>query len=362
MAKKDQLSPIIKQVNKDVSAEILQRASALDVGARIATGITSLDKTLRGGLPLGSPILLAGFKSTGKSAFCYHMAGRVVEQTGGVVILVQTEPGFDIDWAASCGLPTGNTIFTTCEDASGEHDIGGDLSDTLDVVLKLLKEHKPACLIFDSLSALSGAMDKAVGDGKSRGGRAKPIAEFFRKLNWHMDKTSPPLLMIVEHLQPDVSSQYGRQMTTGGVVKGYIATTEIWFRRAGRVVEVVDELVDEKGKSRELPVELEVSWEIKKSKTSPEGGVGKFNLGLRDTEIIHAGEISDFEDLLAQAIMLGVVEKKGGWFSYGEEKHHGVFNFRAALTRDALQALISGAGEEAGGEDSSGDGGEEGSE
>jgi len=341
MAKKDEITPVIKQVNKEVNAEMLQRASALDVGTKIPTGLVSLDKTLRGGLPTGAPILLAGFKSTGKSAFCYHMAGRVVEETGGMVVLVQTEPGFDIEWAAACGLPVDNTIFTTCEDASGEHDMGGDLSDTLDVVLMLLRDHKPACLIFDSLSALSGSADRAIGDTKSRGDRSKPIAEFFRKLNWNMDRDAPPVLLIVEHLQPNVASPYGGQITTGGVVKGYIATTEIWFRRAGRVVEVVDELLDEKGKPRELPVELEVSWEIKKSKTSPEGGVGKFNLGLRDTNIIHAGEISDFEDLLAQAIMLGIVEKKGSWFNYEGEKHQGVFNLRQALTRDVLEALIA---------------------
>jgi len=362
MANDDKLSAIIKQVNSDVNAEMLQRASAIDVGDRIATGLVSLDKTLRGGLPVGAPILLAGFKSTGKSAFCYHMAQRVFEDTGGVIVLVQTEPGFDIEWAAMCGLPTDNTIFTTCEDASGKHDMGGDLSDTLDVVLMLLKKHKPACVILDSLSALSGSMDKAVGDGKSRGDRAKPIAEFFRKLNWHMDKETPPLMLVVEHLQPNLASSYGGQITTGGVVKGYIATTEIWFRRVGRVVEVVDELLDEKGKPRELPVELEITWEIKKSKTSPEGGVGKFNLGLRDTQIIRAGEISDFEDLMAQAIMLGIVEKKGSWFMYGGEKYQGIFNLRSSLTTDALKELIAGAGEESGKENSGGDGGEESSE
>jgi RecA/RadA recombinase len=246
---------------------------------------------------------------------------------------VQSEGGLDKDWAERCGLPI---------DATAVSDTIEELASALELTIRILKESKPRCLIFDSLSALPGDSKKAVGDSKSHGERAKPMNDFFRKLNGAIDKQEPPLLLFIEHLHPNIGG-YG-YITTGGETKGYMSVVEMRFRRTGSLVQLMETDVGE----AELPIELTTAWELRKSKVSPDGGRGEFNLGLRDMEGIVAGEINDFNETLALATYLGIVQKKGAWFQIGEDKYHGLQGVRRELTTSALKQIIVEAGEAGG--------------
>lgn len=91
----------------------------------------------------------------------------------------------------------------------------------------------------------------------------------------------------------------------------------------------------------------------------PEGGNGTFSIGLIDTDIVKAGEITDYDELLNIATMIGAVKKAGAWFSYGEEKVQGIGGLRQKLSRDDLFNIVSAKRQELRGECSEDAGGKQ---
>lgn len=337
------IDSVIERMNKKFDAEVITKASKLPPVQRVPTQLTSLDLFSGGGLPMGVPILLAGQKSSGKSAFCYHVAGQAIKKYGGFIEIVQTEAGFDKQWAKSCGLPIKNTGIS---DKAESLDVG------LDMCLYMMKTDKPRCIIFDSLSALPADGAASVSESKSHGGRAKPMNDFFRRINGAVDKQEPPLIIFIEHLHPNITGH--GYITGGGETKGYMSVLEMRFRRTGSLLQVMETDVGEV----ELPIEITVGWEIRKSKVSPDGGRGEFNLGLRTMDGIVAGDINDFSETLALGVHMGVVKKKGAWFQIGEEKYHGMQGLRRGLTTKTLKQALQQTGEAGGQEDSQADEGE----
>ena len=329
-----------KLVNEKMEQPLLRLASELPPIKRVQTGLLSLDIETRGGLPMGVPISVQGFKSVGKSAFCYNMCGKAVEQYGGIGVLIQTEGGFVPKWAELCGLPPCN--FVPVFEASR-------LDQTLDLILNVLRESTPTYILLDSLSMLSADPDKSLVDSESRGARAKPSNTFFRSLIAAMNDEKPPLFLYIEHLHPDVANIHGGWRPSGGETKGYANVMEI---RLKMDTDPKDKkpLETDFGK-QELPVKQKVQWELKKSKVSPKGGKGTYSLGLRDTLWSRAGEISDFDELLARCIHLGHVQKTGAWYQIGNEKYQGQENLKAAVGDNALRELALRPRQERGEED-----------
>ncbi len=337
---------IVEELNKKLKADVFAVASDLPEIVKVSTGLYSLDMQTGGGLPLGMPILLSGKKSTSKSAFCYYMAGQCIEQRGGFAQIVQAEPGFDIRWAEKCGLPAKDTVYTEAS----------SLAATLDTIIYILKNEKPSCLILDSLSAIPADPENNASDSKSRGERAIPSNNFFRRLGYAIDRDDPPLIVFIEHLYQNVGGMpyEPKYITTGGETKGYMAVLEIRFSNTKMLKGVMETDAGE----IEIPVEATVGWTIQKGKTCPKGGNGTFSIGLIDTDIVKAGEITDYDELLNIATMIGAVKKAGAWFSYGEEKVQGIGGLRQKLSRDDLFNIVSAKRQELRGECSEDAGGE----
>jgi recombination protein RecA len=326
---------VANETNKDMGDEYAQVISDVFPLLRVSTGLISLDEATGGGLPLGCPISLRGKKGVSKSAFCYYMAGRTIEQYGGIAYLVQTEPGFSMEWATACGLPDKGIRI----DATG---YGSTLNVTLECILGILKTKTPRVLIIDSLSAMPEDPDKSIIDSKSRGGRAKPTNEFFRNLLGAISDNEPPLFLYVEHLHPNVANPYGGDIVLGGETKGYMDVLEIKFRYMEPVKHTFKgEIGDE-----ELPAGIKVGWQIQKSKIGPTGGTGCFTLGIRKTDYLTPGEITDYSELVQRAVLMKIIKKAGAWFSYGEQKFQGEAGLKAAVEPETLRSLISAAREE----------------
>lgn len=331
-------------INKRLSNDVIQLASDVPPVPRVTTGLLSLDEATGGGLPLGVPISIQGHKSVGKSAFSYYMAGRAIKQYGGVMFLLQAEKGFDYLWAEACGLPAKGCLFFEAD----------RLDIALDLVLDIIKKDQPRCVLIDSLSMLDRDPDHPVGDTESRGARAIPSNRFFRKLMGSLSTETPPLFLYIEHLHPNISSPTGGLMVTGGVTKGYANVMEIRLS----VESTVKQTIETDHSKQELPVQARVQWDIRKSKASPQGGKGIYTIGLRETPLGPAGEISDFDEMLARAIMLGHVEKAGSWYTIGEDKFQGAAGIKEKLGIEAVREIALRPRATGGETDGQGDGNE----
>lgn len=317
-------------VNSALKGDYVKLASEIAAAKRVKTGLLSFDEQTGGGLPMGVPISIQGRKSVGKSAWCYNMLGKAQEQYGGVLFVVQAESGFDGEWATQCGLPPNQTIVYE----------GEDLKPSLELVLRIMREQKPTAVLLDSLSMLSGNSTSSLVDSKSRGERAVPINEFFRKMIGAMDRKNPPLFLYIEHLHP-VMDRPGLT-TTGGETKGYANGMEIRLTIDSYICTDHQSYSDEK-KKVELPVQAKVAWEIKKSKACPFRGQGTYNLGLRETSFCRPGEIDDFDELVVRGILSGHIHKAGSWFTIIEtgDKYQGAEQFKSGVSKSTLEQIIA---------------------
>ena len=339
----------VDALNKRFDGQVVIPASKVKRIPRVETGLLSLDIATKGGIPMGVPVMLSGRKSSGKSAWSYMLLGKAAEQYGGFPLIIQSEPGFDWEWAAICGLRRSGCLFFD----GAQYPI----KDNLQFVLDVLRNEKPTAVLMDSLSAISGDPKQSLVDGTSRGEKAKPINEFFRKLTSAMDKEKPPLMVFIEHLHPDMNSQYPRLITTGGETKGYMAVIELRFRVESVIKEIMDDVVTYDGKKPEWTVQRRIVWELQKSKIGADGAVGTFQLGLRKTEFCYPGEITDWEELLQRAIMLKQIKKSGAWYIFGEAKFHGLQNLKSGVSAEALREILSKPRETDGEEECKEDGG-----
>ena len=320
-------------VNKRFGADVVIPARNVKRIPRVATGLTSMDMALKGGLPMGVPVMLSGRKSSGKSAWSYMVLGQATKQYGGFPLILQSEPGFDWEWAEQCGLKRSGCLYFD--------GTKYNIKENLQFVLDVMRKDKPPAILMDSLSAISDDPDQSLLDSKSHGGRAKPINEFFRKMTGAVDREKPPLMIFVEHLHPDINSPHGRLITTGGETKGYMAVIELRFRVESVTKEIMDDVLTYDGKKPEWVVQRRIVWELQKSKIGADGAVGTFQLGIRQTPFCEPGEISDWEELLQQAIMLKQIRKKGAWYIFGETKFQGIHNLKAGLPAEALREVIA---------------------
>lgn len=318
-----------KAINTRLKGDFIKLASEVADMPKVSTGLLSFDEQTNGGLPMGVPISIQGRKSVGKSGFCYYMGGRAVDQYGGMIFLLQSEPGFDANWAEQCGLPPSKTIF---------YD-GSDLRVSLQLILDIMRNEKPTCVIFDSLSMLSGNVTASLVDSKSHGERAIPINEFFRKLAGSMDREKPPLFLYIEHLHP-VIGKPGLQ-TTGGETKGYANGMELRLTTESHVVHEFQSMSDEKKKTG-LPVQAKIVWEVRKSKSCPPRGTGTYSLGLRETPFCKPGEISDYDELIVRGILNGHIIKGGSWFTFVEsgEKYQGAERLKSEVDAITLREIV----------------------
>lgn len=324
----------VEALNKRFGGNVVIPAKDVKRIPRVATGLYSMDMATKGGMPMGVPIMLSGRKSSGKSAWSYMMLGNATKQYGGFPLIIQSEPGFDWEWAVACGLDRKDCMFFD----GAQYPI----KDNLQFLLDVLRNEKPTAVLMDSLSAISGDPKQSMVDGKSHGEKATPINEFFRKLTAATDKEKPPLMIFIEHLHPVIGGPLsGKLITTGGETKGYMAVVEMRFTAGEPVVEVMEDVIDREGKHPSWPVQRRITWQLRKSKVGADGAVGTFQLGLRPTEFCHPGEITDWEELLQRAIMLRQISKRGSWYVFGESKFQGLQNLKRELPADALREIIS---------------------
>lgn len=338
------IDELLKSVNKD--GNIITSAKDAGIKEWVSTGMFAMDDALGGGIPTGGPVFFEGLPSSGKSAFAYYMAGRMIAKNKGKALVMQSEAGFDKKWAAKCGLPLKNTVL--CDSIK-------DLELALDFVLKMFKDHDDiTCLIFDSLSGL-GDTTTNVSGSHSRGERAIPQNRFFRKFADAINQPIDPLLMFMEHLHPNVASPYGGKITSGGETKKYMSILTMRFQKQYDGSTAV--VFDPKSSKEEEIVEMLVGWDVQKNKGGPAGSKGTFNLGLRDSEVSVAGRIDNYRGLFTEALLRKIVTKAGSWYKLGDEKFHGEANFKKGVTAATLEKLIIKARKEVRGASSEGDGG-----
>jgi len=286
------LESAISQIRKqygDGAVMRLGEATHLRVEA-IPTGSLALDLALGvGGIPRGRVTEVFGPEASGKTTLCQHLVAEA-QRLGGVCAYIDMEHALDPAYAERCGVDVENLYIS-------QPDMG---EQALEIVETLVRSGAVAVVVVDSVAALvpRAEIEGDMGDA-TMGAQARLMSQALRKLSGAVKQTNTALVF-TNQLRQKIGVMFGNpETTTGGMALKFYASVRLDVRRV-ESIKVGQEVVGSRTRVR-----------VVKNKVAPPFRVAEF-------DIMYNEGISKAGDLLDLGVELGLIEKRGSFYTYGE--------------------------------------------
>jgi recombination protein RecA len=285
------------QIEKQFGAGSLMKlgteanAAGMDI---IPSGSILLDEALGvGGYPRGRIIEMYGPESSGKTTLALHAIAEA-QKLGGIAAFVDAEHALDPQYAKNLGVNI-DELWVSQPD-TGEQ--------ALEITESLIRSGAVDIVVVDSVAALTPQAEIEGDMGDSHMGlQARLMSQALRKLTATISK-SKCILVFINQIRMKIGVMFGNpETTTGGNALKFYSSIRIEIRR----IESID------GKGEDDAVGNRVRVKVVKNKVAPP---------FRKVELdIYFGKgVSAAASLLDSAVKHGMIDKKGAWYTRGEEK------------------------------------------
>ena len=258
----------------------------------IPTGSISLDLALGvGGFPKGRVIEIYGPESSGKTTLTLHMIAEV-QKRGGLAAFIDAEHALDPEYAKRIGVKLEDLLISQPD--NGEQ--------ALDICETLVRSNGLDLIVIDSVAALTprNEIEGEMGDSHM-GLHARLMSQALRKLTAIISKTNTTVVFI-NQIRMKIGVMFGNpETTTGGNALKFYASVRLEVRRSAQI-KAADKIIGNR-----------VKVKIVKNKVAPPFKIAEF-------DIMYNEGISASGDLLDTAVAIGVIEKSGNTYSFGEVK------------------------------------------
>ena len=311
----DQAKKIVAQLNKKFGDNVVVFASDIrvDLIPRITSGSTTLDYVLGGGFPGNQWNELVGEPSHGKTAVALKaIAANQAKDPEFTTVWVAAEQWVP-EYAAMCGVDTARVIVV-------ETSI---MEEAYDAVIAFAESKSVDAIVIDSLPALSPSPEMEKTMAEATVGRGALLTnKFFRVVGTAMKRSliedeRPILGIVINQYRMKIGVMHGDPRTTpGGEGKNYAFFTRCEVRR--------DEWIEVGPSGNKTRVGQRIKIRTLKNKTAPPQRVAYFDFYFADGGDCPAGEYDFAKEVVSLAVVKGVIERKGGWYYYGEKKWQGI--------------------------------------
>ncbi|MCL2127609.1 MAG: recombinase RecA, partial [Treponema sp.] len=285
------------QIEKQFGAGSLIKLGAHDNAAGIEvvpSGSILLDEALGvGGYPRGRIIEIFGPESSGKTTLALHAIAEA-QKLGGTAAFIDAEHALDPIYAKNLGVNI-DDLWVSQPD-NGEQ--------AMEITDSLVRSGAVDVIVVDSVAALTpqSEIQGEMGDAQM-GAQARLMSQALRKLTATIGK-SRTILIFINQIRMKIGVFMGNpETTTGGNALKFYSSVRLDVRKT----ETIEVSKDTDAIGNRVRVK------VVKNKVAPP---------FRKTEIelMFGKGISWYGSLLDCAVKYNLIEKKGAWYSHGEEK------------------------------------------
>ena len=288
------LEAAVAQIKKqfgDGAVMRLGEATHLQVEV-IPTGSLALDLALGvGGIPRGRVTEIFGPEASGKTTLAQHIVAES-QKLGGVCAFIDMEHALDPAYAERTGVDIENLYIS-------QPDTG---EQALEITETLVRSGAVDVVVVDSVAALvpRSEIEGDMGD-PTMGMQARLMSQALRKLSGAIKQTNTAVIF-TNQLRMKIGVMFGNPETTsGGRALKFYASVRLDIRRI-QSIKVGQEVVGNRTRVR-----------VVKNKVAAPFKMAEF-------DIMYNEGISKVGDLLDIGVERDIIEKRGSFYSYNDQR------------------------------------------